>query len=282
LVNSILDDVKVLLMKRAGDPKILEQVKRAAENDEVISIYEREYVAHLAKQYLDPMRSDRSVQPPRQERPADPPKKVYRQPEDRYDPKNRYDPQNRYDPKNRYDPQNRYDPKNRYDPRGRYRQEPAVTEASGGSQQKMSAPRPARNAKTMIILGAAAAAVVLGVALVVGLGLIGTTPEPGTKPPPIEPPTAPEYAVGTSQLSYNLGDIVDVSGTADPSLGSVDLLIADPSGNTIWKETATVMGDGSFSMLLFAGGSGWDATGEYDLLMRQGDTEISSTFIFVL
>ena len=270
MANSILDDVKVLLMKRAGDPKILEQVKRAAENDEVISIYEREYVAHLAKQYLDPMRSDRSVQPPRQERPADPPKKVYRQPE------------GRYDPKNRYDPQNRYDPKNRYDPRGRYRQEPAVTEASGGSQQKMSAPRPARNAKTMIILGAAVAAVVLGAALVVGLGLIGTTPEPGTKPPPIEPPTAPEYAVGTSQLSYNLGDIVDVSGTADPSLGSVDLLIADPSGNTIWKETATVMGDGSFSMLLFAGGSGWDATGEYGLLMRQGDTEISSTFIFVL
>ncbi len=45
--DEILDDVKELLNKEIGDRKVLEQIKRAAENNEAISNYERNYVRKL-------------------------------------------------------------------------------------------------------------------------------------------------------------------------------------------------------------------------------------------
>ena len=51
--DTILDDVNALMLKGLGDKRILEQIKRAAENNEVISIYERNYVAKLREQYLE-------------------------------------------------------------------------------------------------------------------------------------------------------------------------------------------------------------------------------------
>jgi len=50
--DSILGDVKKLLDLEVGSKKILEQIKRAAENDEVISNFERNYVAKLLQEYL--------------------------------------------------------------------------------------------------------------------------------------------------------------------------------------------------------------------------------------
>jgi len=54
MVDAILDDVKELLLNEQGDAKILERIKRAAENDEVISVYERDYVNDLVEKYLRP------------------------------------------------------------------------------------------------------------------------------------------------------------------------------------------------------------------------------------
>ena len=50
----ILDDIKELLLKEKGDPKILERIQRAAEQGEVISVYEREYIKELTEKYLRP------------------------------------------------------------------------------------------------------------------------------------------------------------------------------------------------------------------------------------
>ena len=50
--DSILDDVKKLLDAEAGDKSVLEQIKRAAENNEVISNYERNYVAKLIDEHF--------------------------------------------------------------------------------------------------------------------------------------------------------------------------------------------------------------------------------------
>jgi len=50
--DTILDDVKELLDKEKGDKRILEQIQRAAENNEVISNYERNYVRKLAEKHL--------------------------------------------------------------------------------------------------------------------------------------------------------------------------------------------------------------------------------------
>ena len=50
--DSLLDDVKALLDKDFGDDRILKQICRACENNEVISNYERNYVRKLAEKYL--------------------------------------------------------------------------------------------------------------------------------------------------------------------------------------------------------------------------------------
>ena len=54
MVDTILDDVKELLKQEKGDPKILERIKRAAEQGEVISVYERDYISKLANEHLRP------------------------------------------------------------------------------------------------------------------------------------------------------------------------------------------------------------------------------------
>jgi len=52
MTESLLDDVKALLDKDFGDDRILKQIRRACENDEVISNYERNYVRKLAEKHL--------------------------------------------------------------------------------------------------------------------------------------------------------------------------------------------------------------------------------------
>lgn len=54
MTDDILDHVNALLRKDKGVKKILEQIKRAAEQDEVISQYERNYIYELEEQYLQP------------------------------------------------------------------------------------------------------------------------------------------------------------------------------------------------------------------------------------
>lgn len=50
--DTILDDVQALLDRELGDKRILEQIQRAAQNNEVISNFERNYVRKLAEKHL--------------------------------------------------------------------------------------------------------------------------------------------------------------------------------------------------------------------------------------
>ncbi len=52
MTDPLLDDVKALLDKDFGDDRILKQIRRACEHNEVISNYERKYVRELAEKYL--------------------------------------------------------------------------------------------------------------------------------------------------------------------------------------------------------------------------------------
>ena len=54
MVDTILDDVKALLKSGNGDSKVLKRIKRAAEQNEVISVYERDYVNKLIEQFSKP------------------------------------------------------------------------------------------------------------------------------------------------------------------------------------------------------------------------------------
>lgn len=52
MIDDLLDDVKALLEKDFGDDRILKQIRRACENNEVISNFERNYVRKLAEKHL--------------------------------------------------------------------------------------------------------------------------------------------------------------------------------------------------------------------------------------
>ena len=52
MTDPLLDDVKALLDKDFGDDRILKQICRACENNEVISNYEKNYVRNLAEKHL--------------------------------------------------------------------------------------------------------------------------------------------------------------------------------------------------------------------------------------
>jgi len=52
MTDPLLDDVKALLDQDFGDDRILKQICRACENNEVISNYERNYVRQLAEKHL--------------------------------------------------------------------------------------------------------------------------------------------------------------------------------------------------------------------------------------
>ena len=52
MTDDLLDDVKALLEKDFGDDRILKQIRRACENNEVISNFERNYVKKLAEKHL--------------------------------------------------------------------------------------------------------------------------------------------------------------------------------------------------------------------------------------
>lgn len=56
--DEILEDVKELLDAEVGSKKILQQIKRAAENNEAISNYERNYVAKLIHEIHNPIESE--------------------------------------------------------------------------------------------------------------------------------------------------------------------------------------------------------------------------------
>jgi len=70
--NSLLDDVKALLDKDHGDDRILKQICRACENDEVISNYERNYVRKLAEKHLGKRPEVVQTQTPVEEKPVVP------------------------------------------------------------------------------------------------------------------------------------------------------------------------------------------------------------------
>lgn len=63
--DPIVDDVQTLLDKELGDKRILEQIQRAAQNNEVISNFERNYIRKLAEKHL----GRQPLKPPKQTNP---------------------------------------------------------------------------------------------------------------------------------------------------------------------------------------------------------------------
>ncbi len=72
MTDSLLDDVTALLNKDFGDDRILKQICRACENNEIISNYERNYVRKLAEKHLGRRPEIVQTQTPVEEKPIVP------------------------------------------------------------------------------------------------------------------------------------------------------------------------------------------------------------------
>jgi len=65
--EQLIDDVKELLEKELGDSKILQQIKRACENNEAIAKTERDYVQNLKETFLAPPPPEPEPEPTEQD-----------------------------------------------------------------------------------------------------------------------------------------------------------------------------------------------------------------------
>lgn len=247
MVDTLLDDIKELILKEKGDLKILERIKRAAERKEVISVFERAYINKLAEQYLRP------------------PKEISPEPtEIAPEPKEISQPQTNTVSEVKTTsviPQVK-----------KINREQKPLWASKKEEQKTT--------KIMIGIGIAALAVIL----VVGLSLSGF---PDVSITPIQPlqqtpePQEGPLTIETDLSSYDLADIISISGEAETSGEKmVEVSIENPQKKVVWSENLKVKENGEFTTLVLAGGPGWEDKGEYTLKVKQGSLfkEISFNF----
>ncbi len=229
MTDRLLDDVKDLLDKDFGDDRILKQICRACENNEVISNYERNYVRQLAEKHLG------------------------RKPE--------------------------------FTPTNSVVEKPSVPDVPMPEiqhiQQTQSfqteVPRisysKSKNKKIMFGIGGLALLIIIAVAFSFNGLPTGT---------PISTPSdnAPiSLSIQSDLKSYNKKDLISISGVST-SKGTVNLSINNQNNEIVWAEQISLKSDGRFSTLAIAGGSGWEKSGTYTIIVDDGKEIKSSTFSF--
>ncbi len=233
MADAILDDVKELLLNEQGDAKILELIKRAAENDEVISVYERDYVNDLVERYLRPKYEPKPIEEIKKE------------------------------------------------------SEETSEQISGKiSEESLEKPKPTKplfeskikNPKTTKY-AFAIGAIALSIILIVGVSQSGISDIPIQTIQSTQ--TTMILVINTDVTSYELGDIISISGNSDPSLGNIiELSIENVDGNVIWTEDLKTKSGGVYSTLVIAGGSGWEKSGQYSLKAEHGSEQNQLSFNF--
>ncbi len=233
MVDAILDDVKELLLNEQGDAKILERIKRAAENDEVISVYERDYVNDLVEKYLRPKYEPEPIE------------EINKESEDTSE---------------------------------------QVSEKI--SEEFVEKPKPTKplfeskikNPKTTKY-AFAIGAIALSIILIVGVSQSGISDIPTQTTQSTQ--TTMILVINTDVSSYELADIISISGNSDPSLGNtIELSIENADGNIIWTEDVKIKSNGVYSTLVIAGGSGWEKSGQYSLKAEHGSEQNQLSFNF--
>lgn len=222
--DEILDNVKELLDKEIGDKKVLEQIKRAAENNEAISNYERNYVRKLIDDLRKPPEPEIEI--------------TLEQPTEILQP-----------------------------------QEQVATVAPQLQTSTIITHKPRDKTNIKVIIGSAAIAVAIIVAVV--LGTNGIDVGPGGSTP------MSSGLLDLDQSSYDKGDIISISGKSKTSLGNtISLSIENAGGELIWAEDIKIKDSGEYSTLAIAGGPGWENSGTYTLKMEHGSEDEQITFSF--
>ena len=132
-----------------------------------------------------------------------------------------------------------------------------------GAARRRVKRRPSR--KAVVIAAVAVAAIVS-----VGISVQGI----GTDAPAAQPPAA----LVTDRQSYSQGDVVVISGRAEPG-ATVALSIVGPGG-PVWSGTAVARADGSYSAMEFAGGAGWVEGAEHSAVASGAGVNASAAFTY--
>ena len=226
MTDPLLDDVKALLDKDFGDDRILKQICRACERNEVISNYERNYVKKLAEKHLG---KKPEFTPTVEEKPVVP---------DVVIPQSQSMPQTQ-----------------------------SVQTSREISYSK------SKNNKIMVGIGGLALVIIIAAAI--SFGGIST----GTQKIETSVDVTPSLSIQTDLTSYDNKDLISISGVSDTT-GTVNLSIKNQNDELVWAEQVSLKNDGGYSTLAIAGGSGWEESGTYTIIVDNGKETESNTFSF--
>ena len=238
--DRLLDDVKALLDKDFGDDRILKQILRACQNNEVISNYERNYVKKLAETHLGrkpEISSQSSPQTSVEEKPSVPDVIL---PETKSTHKTQT-----------------------------FQQQKSPSAPSRTSSTS-------KNSK--IMLGIVGVVLVIIIAAGASFTTFSNDPKSPVENDPITSVNA-ALSIQTDLASYNHKDLISISGFSESS-GTAVVEITNQKNELVWKDEISIKNNGKYSTLAIAGGSGWDSSGTYTIKVDNGVETTSSTFSF--
>ena len=207
MTDSLIDDVKSLLDTDFADDRILKQIFRACQNNEVISNYERNYVRELAEKHLGKI-----------------PEII----------------------------------------------EPQITTGTQSIQSQISSSISSKSLNSKMMLGIGGVSLVVVIAIIAAV--IGTSD--------VTPIISETLSIETDLSSYDNKDLISISGKSDAS-GVVNLSIENQKNELVWAEQVSIKNNGQYSTLAIAGGSGWETSGTYTIIVNNGNEIKSSTFSFI-
>ena len=231
MTDSLLDDVKALLDEDFGDDRILKQICRACENNEVISNYERNYVRQLAEKHLG------------------------RKPEFTPTPSIAEKPSVSDVPAS----------------------EIQITPQTQSLQTEVSRTSYPKSKNKKIMFGIGGLALVIIIAAAVSFNGIST----GTTINTTSDNISFSLSIQTDLGSYSKKDLISISGVST-STGVVNLSIKNQNNELVWAEQVSIKNDGRFSTLAIAGGSGWEKSGTYTIIVDDSKETKSATFSFTV
>lgn len=241
--DPILEDVKDLLLAEKGEKKILEQIKRACERNEIIALSERDYVQKLVEQFL-------------KKEPPIPEKKIEITTEFT-------------------------NSTTKLPSEIETTTESQESQQSTTSLKLEPKKNNTRIKKIPIGIGAVVVAIIIVVSVVIS-GISDFSIDQTTKPTETTTtPSTSKLTLETDKSLYNKADIISISGTSKQSLGKVvTLSIENGEGIVIWSENVKIKDSGSYSTLAIAGGQGWDKDGSFTIKVEHGDLEKEISFNF--
>ena len=226
MTNLLLDDVNSLLDGDFGDDRILKQIARACNNNEVISNYERNYVQKLAEQYLgkkSPTISDKKPETTKTPDVIMP----------------------------------NIEPST-----------PQIFESPPSHSSNSNLKKP----KLFLGFGGIGLVIIIATAILLSSNTDSFSSNS-------ESPIKIELSIQSDLSFYSQTDLISINGI---SLNAkiVNLSIINPNNELVWAEQVSVKNDGRYSTLSIAGGSGWENSGSYKIVVDDGSKTKSITFSF--